>query len=163
MTESVAAADPRLTITVLSHLKHMGIGVILDDFGIGSSSLSGRRQFPVDALKIDRSLVREMQTDRGACDMVEVIITLAHKMNLRVIAEGIETARQLERLRRTGMRIRPGILLLPASGSEGRAAVSATAGCAEEQRSRRDVGNLRNESTGCRFLRTPLDHILSRG
>jgi EAL domain-containing protein (putative c-di-GMP-specific phosphodiesterase class I) len=43
MTESVAAADPRLTITVLSHLKHMGIGVILDDFGIGSSSLSGLR------------------------------------------------------------------------------------------------------------------------
>jgi len=102
MTESVAAADPRLTVTVLSHLKHMGIGVILDDFGTGSSSLSGLRQFPVDALKIDRSLVREMQTDRGACDMVEVIITLAHKMNLRVIAEGIETARQLERLGELG-------------------------------------------------------------
>jgi diguanylate cyclase (GGDEF)-like protein/PAS domain S-box-containing protein len=102
MTESVAASDPRLTITVLSHLKHMGIGVILDDFGIGSSSLSGLRQFPVDALKIDRSLVREMQADRGACDMVEVIITLAHKMNLRVIAEGIETARQLERLGELG-------------------------------------------------------------
>ncbi len=45
MTESVAASDPKLTITVLSHLKHMGIGVILDDFGIGSSSLSGLRQF----------------------------------------------------------------------------------------------------------------------
>ena len=102
MTESVAAADPRLTVTVLSHLKHMGIGVILDDFGIGSSSLSGLRQFPVDALKIDRSLVREMQTDRGACDMVELIITLAHKMNLRVIAEGIETTRQLERLGELG-------------------------------------------------------------
>jgi|SRR5271165_795339 len=102
MTESVAAADPRLTITVLSHLKHMGIGVILDDFGIGSSSLNGLRQFPVDALKIDRSLIQEMQTDRGTSDMVEVIITLAHKMNLRVIAEGIETARQLERLGELG-------------------------------------------------------------
>jgi EAL domain-containing protein (putative c-di-GMP-specific phosphodiesterase class I) len=102
MTESVAASDPRLTITVLSHLKHMGIGVILDDFGIGSSSLSALRQFPVDALKIDRSLVREMQIDRGACNMVEMIITLAHKMNLPVIAEGIETARQLERLGELG-------------------------------------------------------------
>jgi EAL domain-containing protein (putative c-di-GMP-specific phosphodiesterase class I) len=111
MTESVASADPRLTITVLSHLKHMGIGVILDDFGIGSSSLSGRRQFPVDALKIDRSLVREMQTDRGACDMVEVIITLAHKMNLRVIAEGIETARQLERLGELGCEFSQGYYL----------------------------------------------------
>ena len=96
MTESVAAADPRLTITVLSHLKHMGIGVVLDDFGIGSASLRGLWQFPVDALKIDRSLVREMQSDRASSDIVELIVTLAHKMNLRVIAEGIETARQME-------------------------------------------------------------------
>ncbi len=102
MTESVAAADPKLTITVLSHLKHMGINVILDDFGIGSASLRGFWQFPVDALKIDRSLVREMQTDRSSSDVVELIITLAHKMNLRVIAEGIETSRQIERLRELG-------------------------------------------------------------
>jgi diguanylate cyclase (GGDEF)-like protein/PAS domain S-box-containing protein len=102
MTESVAAADPKLTITVLSHLKHMGINVILDNFGIGSASLRGLWQFPVDTLKIDRSLVREMQTDRSSSDVVELIITLAHKMNLRVIAEGIETARQIERLRELG-------------------------------------------------------------
>ena len=91
MTESVAAADPKLTVSVLSHLKHLGIGVVLDDFGSGSASLRGLRQFPVDALKIDRSLVREMQTDRAAGDIVELIIALAHKMNQRVIAEGIET------------------------------------------------------------------------
>ncbi len=102
MTESVAAADPKLTVTVLSHLKHMGIGVILDDFGTGMTSLRGLRQFPVDALKIDRSLVREMQTDRATCDIVELIIALAHKMSLRVIAEGIETPRQLERLLELG-------------------------------------------------------------
>jgi diguanylate cyclase (GGDEF)-like protein/PAS domain S-box-containing protein len=98
ITEEVAAADPKLTITVLSHLKHMGIGVILDDFGSGSTSLRGLRQFPVDALKIDRSLVREMQADRAASDIVELIVSLARKMDLRVIAEGIETARQLERM-----------------------------------------------------------------
>jgi diguanylate cyclase (GGDEF)-like protein/PAS domain S-box-containing protein len=102
MTESVAAADPKLTVTVLSHLKHMGIGVILDDFGTGTTSLRGLRQFPVDALKIDRSLVREMQTDRATSDIVELIITLAHKMSLRAIAEGIETSRQLERLLELG-------------------------------------------------------------
>jgi diguanylate cyclase (GGDEF)-like protein/PAS domain S-box-containing protein len=102
MTESVAAADPRLTITVLAHLRHMGIGVILDDFGVGSSSLRGLWQFPVDALKIDRSLVREMLTDRTAANIVETIITLGRKMNLRLIAEGIETARQAERLRELG-------------------------------------------------------------
>jgi len=108
MTESVAAADPKLTITVLSHLKHMGIRVILDDFGIGSASLRGLWQFPVDALKIDRSLVREMQTDRAACDVVELIIALAHKMNLRVIAEGIENPRQVERLRELGCELGQG-------------------------------------------------------
>jgi len=102
MTETVAAADPRLTVTVLSHLKHLGIGVILDDFGTGSSSLCGLRQFPVDALKIDRALIREMQSDRTASGLVEVIITLAHKLNLRVIAEGIETFKQLERLTELG-------------------------------------------------------------
>ncbi|HET6175304.1 MAG TPA: GGDEF domain-containing phosphodiesterase [Candidatus Sulfotelmatobacter sp.] len=108
MTESVAAADPKLTVTVLSHLKHMGIGAILDDFGIGSASLRGLWQFPVDALKIDRSLIMEMQTDRASSDVVELIITLAHKMNLRVIAEGIETPRQVERLRELGCELGQG-------------------------------------------------------
>ncbi len=98
MTESVAAADPKLTISVLSHLKHLGIGVILDNFGTGTTSLRGLRQFPVDALKIDRSLVREMQADRSAADIVELIAALAHKMNIKAIAEGIESARQVERL-----------------------------------------------------------------
>jgi diguanylate cyclase (GGDEF)-like protein/PAS domain S-box-containing protein len=102
ITESVAAADPKLTVTVLSHLKHLGIGVVLDDFGIGTTSLRALRQFPVDALKVDRSLVREMQTDRAAGDIVEMIIALAHKMNLKAIAQGIETARQMERLLELG-------------------------------------------------------------
>ena len=102
MTESVAAADPTLTVSILSHLKHMGIGIVLDDFGLGSASLRGLWQFPIDALKIDRSLVREMQADKTSSEMIETIITLAHKMNLRVIAEGIETVRQFERLRELG-------------------------------------------------------------
>ncbi|HTZ82517.1 MAG TPA: EAL domain-containing protein [Candidatus Acidoferrales bacterium] len=102
ITESIAAADPKMTITVLSHLKHMGIGVVLDDFGTGSISLRGLSQFPVDALKIDRSLVQEMQSDRGSSDIVELIILVAHKMGMKVIAEGIETPRQLERLAELG-------------------------------------------------------------
>jgi diguanylate cyclase (GGDEF)-like protein len=102
MTEKVASADPKLTITVLSHLKHFGIGTVLDDFGTGSTPLVGLTQFPVDALKIDRSLIHEMQSDRSTADIVELIITLAHKMKLKVIAEGIETVRQLERLTELG-------------------------------------------------------------
>lgn len=102
MTESVAAVDPKHTVTVLTHFKHLGIGVILDDFGIGSSSLRGLWQFPVDALKIERSLVRDMQTDRSSSDIVETIIMLARKLGLKVIAEGIETPRQMERLQEMG-------------------------------------------------------------
>lgn len=102
MTESVAATDPKLTVTVLSYLKHLGIGVILDDFGTGHSSLSGLRQFPVEALKIDRSLVSGMLADRATCDTVELIILLAHQLKLKVIAEGIETAKHWEHLRQSG-------------------------------------------------------------
>jgi diguanylate cyclase (GGDEF)-like protein/PAS domain S-box-containing protein len=96
MTEGVAAADPKLTATVLFHLKQLGIGVILDDFGTGNSSLSGLRQFPVEALKVDRSLINGMLVDRGTCDTVELIILLAHKLKLKVIAEGIETVKHFD-------------------------------------------------------------------
>ena len=102
ISEQVAAADPRLTITVLSHLKHMRIGVILDDFGTGSISLRRLREFPIDALKIDRALIREMQSDRLVADIVELTVALAHKMKLKVIAEGIENAKQVETLLKLG-------------------------------------------------------------
>jgi EAL domain-containing protein (putative c-di-GMP-specific phosphodiesterase class I) len=72
--------------------------VILDDFGTGTTSLRGLRQFPGDALKIDRPLVRQMKTDRAACGMVGLIAALAQKMDLKAIAEVIESARQVERL-----------------------------------------------------------------
>jgi len=72
--------------------------VILDDFGTGTTSLRGLRQFPGDALKIDRPWVRQRQTDRAACGMLGLIAALAQKMNLKAIAEGIESARQVGRL-----------------------------------------------------------------
>ncbi len=110
ITENVAAADPKLTATVLSHLKHLRVGVILDDFGTGNSSLSALRQFPLDALKIDRSLISGMLTDRATCDTVELIILLAQKLKLKVIAEGIETTRQLDHLHGLGCDLGQGFL-----------------------------------------------------
>jgi diguanylate cyclase (GGDEF)-like protein/PAS domain S-box-containing protein len=98
ITESAAAADTKVTATVLANLEHLGVGVILDDFGTGNSSLNVLQQFPVEALKIDRSLVAGMLADRGVGDTVELIILLAHKLKLRVIAEGIESVRQLDHL-----------------------------------------------------------------
>ncbi len=110
LTESVAMSDPKVTAAVVSQLKQRGIGVILDNFGAGLASLRSLRQFPVEALKIDRAMVSEMMTDRTSSDIVEGIVTLAHKMNLKVIAEGIESAKQLERLRELGCDFGQGFL-----------------------------------------------------
>ena len=108
MTEHVAAVDPKLTVTVLSHLKHFGITTILDDFGTGPMSLMELTRFPIDALKIDRALTREMQSDRATADIVELIIAMARKMKFNVIAEGIETARQLQKLQELGCELGQG-------------------------------------------------------
>jgi EAL domain-containing protein (putative c-di-GMP-specific phosphodiesterase class I) len=103
MTESVAAFDPKMTAAVLSQLKSLRVGVILDDFGTGNSSLSRLRQMPgLEALKIDRSLISGMLLDRGDCETVELIILLAHKLKLKVIAEGIESAKQFDNLLEMG-------------------------------------------------------------
>jgi diguanylate cyclase (GGDEF)-like protein/PAS domain S-box-containing protein len=108
ITESVAAADAKLTAAVHSQLKHLRVSVILDDFGTGNSSLSGLRQFPLEALKIDRSLVGGMLLDRGVCETVELIFLLAHKLKLKVIAEGIESAKQLDHLHDLGCELGQG-------------------------------------------------------
>jgi EAL domain-containing protein (putative c-di-GMP-specific phosphodiesterase class I) len=101
-TESTAVADPKLTATVFSNLRQLRVGVVLDDFGTGNSSLIALSRLPLAALKIDHSLVHAMQLERSATDIVELIILLAHKLKLKVIAEGIESAKQLERLRELG-------------------------------------------------------------
>jgi PAS domain S-box-containing protein len=100
--EAVAAGDAKLTLTVLSHLKHQGMGVILDNFGAGSASLRSLWEFPMDALKIDSSLIRQLPTERTASDLVEMILALARKRNLKVIAEGLESASLAERMRQLG-------------------------------------------------------------
>jgi diguanylate cyclase (GGDEF)-like protein/PAS domain S-box-containing protein len=113
ITENIAAADARLTVSVLSQLKHLGVGVVLDDFGTGAASLRALTQFPVDALKIDRSLVLEMLADHGAASIVDLIMTMARKKNLKVIAEGVETTRQVERLAELGCEFGQGFYFSP--------------------------------------------------
>jgi diguanylate cyclase (GGDEF)-like protein/PAS domain S-box-containing protein len=113
ITENVAAVDAKLTATVLAHLKQLRVGVILDDFGTGNSSLSGLRQFPVEALKIDRSLVSEMLIDRGTCDTIELIILLSHKLKLKVIAEGVESIKQFDHLLHLGCELGQGNFFSP--------------------------------------------------
>jgi diguanylate cyclase (GGDEF)-like protein/PAS domain S-box-containing protein len=110
MTEGVASADVKLTATVLAHLRQLRVGVVLDDFGAGISSLSGLQQLALEGLKIDRSLVGGMLSDRRARDLTELIIVLALRLKLRVIAEGIESHRQVDYLRQLGCQLGQGYL-----------------------------------------------------
>ncbi len=102
LTESAAMLDIDHTTQVLRQLRALGIRLALDDFGTGFSSLSYLRRFPLDTLKIDRSFVQPMPRDPGSNAIVRGIVQLGHSLDLSTLAEGIETRRQLELLRRFG-------------------------------------------------------------
>lgn len=95
ITESLAMKDADFTISVLQELKAMNIQIALDDFGTGYSSLSVLRKFPIHSLKIDQSFVRNLMTDPNDAVIAETVITLAHSLQLKVTAEGVETPEQL--------------------------------------------------------------------
>ena len=97
ITESLIMEDVKHSIASLQAIRAMGITIAIDDFGTGFSSLSYLAKLPVDTLKIDRSFVIEMDTPEGLA-LVSTIITLAHSLNLKVVAEGVETEQQLRQL-----------------------------------------------------------------
>ena len=99
LTESVLMKHAESAAAVLRALRDGGVRVAIDDFGTGYSSLSYLRNFPVDALKIDQSFVRRITTHRGDEPLVTAIIAMARSLDLRVIAEGVETLEELEFLR----------------------------------------------------------------
>lgn len=99
ITESKIMKNPVISIIVLNELKAMGVRIALDDFGTGHSSLNYLRQLPLDYIKIDRSFVMNITAGPHDAAIIKTIITLAHNMNLKVIAEGVETEQQLELLR----------------------------------------------------------------
>jgi diguanylate cyclase (GGDEF)-like protein/PAS domain S-box-containing protein len=100
LTEGSIMKDPDEAIGKLHELKAMGVQISIDDFGTGYSSLNYLKRFPLDTLKIDQSFISEITTDPDNAAIVDAIITLAHALKLRVIAEGVETQEQLEFLRR---------------------------------------------------------------
>jgi diguanylate cyclase (GGDEF)-like protein/PAS domain S-box-containing protein len=102
ITESVLMDDVEMSHETLERLKRLGVKLVVDDFGTGYSSLSYLHRFPVDLLKVDRSFVARLGGDPGDAAIVTAIITLAHTLGLEAVAEGVETAEQLEELRRLG-------------------------------------------------------------
>ena len=102
ITETVIMENPEVSIGTLRDLKALGIELSLDDFGTGYSSLSYLKRFPIDKLKIDQSFVRDVTTDADDEAMVSAIIVMAHQLNIRVVAEGVETEAQLAFLRDRG-------------------------------------------------------------
>ncbi|WP_395407202.1 putative bifunctional diguanylate cyclase/phosphodiesterase [Pseudoduganella sp. UC29_106] len=102
LTESLFMNDVTQAVNLLHELKALGVALAIDDFGTGYSSFSYLRNFPIDVLKIDRSFVSDIATDADDAAIVVSIIALAHNLQLRVIAEGVESEEQLEFLRRHG-------------------------------------------------------------
>jgi EAL domain-containing protein (putative c-di-GMP-specific phosphodiesterase class I) len=102
LTETALVHDPRKAHEVLTRIKDLGITIALDDFGTGYSSLSYLHSFPFDVLKIDQSFVRQLGKPGRTHDIVETIITLANRMGMVVVAEGIETPDLIPPLRDLG-------------------------------------------------------------
>jgi diguanylate cyclase len=102
LTESTVMTHAASSVALLQQLSDMGVSLAIDDFGMGYSCLSYLRRLPIDRLKIDRSFVRDMDVDAGSALIVQAIVSLAHSLRMKVVAEGVETAEQLERLRRMG-------------------------------------------------------------
>jgi diguanylate cyclase (GGDEF)-like protein len=95
LTESSIMENAEVAANVLNRLKSMGVKISIDDFGTGFSSLASLKRLPIDALKVDKSFVRDASTDPDDAALVMAIITLAHNLRLKVIAEGVETEEQL--------------------------------------------------------------------
>lgn len=91
ITESGVMRNVEVSMGVLAQLRQLGVRISIDDFGTGYSSLSYLKRFPIDTLKIDRSFVHDISSDKENADIVRAIITLGHNLNMKVLAEGVET------------------------------------------------------------------------
>jgi diguanylate cyclase (GGDEF)-like protein/PAS domain S-box-containing protein len=99
LTESLVMQDVDRAIETMKELRALGVRLSIDDFGTGYSSLSALKRFPVERLKIDRSFIRDLPDDEDDCAVASAIISLGQKLNLKVIAEGVETEAQIAFLR----------------------------------------------------------------
>lgn len=128
ITESVVMDDVESAIAVLKHMKALNVKLGIDDFGTGYSSLSYLSRFPTDTLKVDKSFVGRMETESEGENVaiVRTIVTLAHALGMDVIAEGVETAAQLAKLRAIGCEYGQGYFFAKPLPSEDATALMAS-------------------------------------
>lgn len=119
LTESMLIDDSDLSTALLSKFKEIGVKISVDDFGTGYSSLSYLKRFALTALKVDRSLVRDLATDANDSAIVSAAVALAHSLRLRVVAEGVEHEVQAGILRAQGCDEAQGYLYSPPVDAEG--------------------------------------------
>ncbi len=110
ITETALLRSPESTSKVLEQLRAAGATIALDDFGTGYSSLSYLHQFPLDLIKIDRSFVQDLDDREDSQRIVRAVVSLANELGLATVAEGVETADQLDILRNIGCRYAQGFL-----------------------------------------------------
>jgi diguanylate cyclase (GGDEF)-like protein/PAS domain S-box-containing protein len=118
ITESTAMTEPEATVETLSALRTLGVKIAIDDFGTGHSSLSYLQKFPLDRLKIDRSFTCDMMNNASNAGIVSAIIAMAHQLNFKVIAEGVEDDRQIAFLRAHGCEQIQGYRISPPRDAE---------------------------------------------
>jgi diguanylate cyclase (GGDEF)-like protein len=119
ITESAILENPEAAVELLNTLKGLHVGLCVDDFGTGYSSLSSLQQFPVNVLKIDRTFIQGMGPEGERDEIVRAVVSLAHSLRMQVVAEGVETEGQLERLRAMRCDFGQGFLLCHALDAEG--------------------------------------------
>jgi diguanylate cyclase (GGDEF)-like protein len=113
ITEGILIEEERTALAALHEFRQAGIRIALDDFGTGYSSLNYLKRYPVDRIKIDRSFVGQLARDNVSAAIVQAMVTLAHALNIKVTAEGIETREQMELLVQMGCDTLQGFLLSP--------------------------------------------------
>jgi EAL domain-containing protein (putative c-di-GMP-specific phosphodiesterase class I) len=110
ITESTAMHNADVSLAVMNRLRSMGVRISIDDFGTGYSSLSYLKRFPIDTVKIDQNFVRDLSDVSNDGAIITAVISMARALNLRVVAEGVETEAQLDFLRRENCEVVQGFL-----------------------------------------------------